>query len=180
MRVNRQICKVKFDGSRVEIRYTVARGGGDPDEYELKCRDLPRKEFEQALKDLRPHAAKILELDEDYLEKATVRGVTFSFTNDVMGAVMTIIRPLETANAPLILNTPHLPSESYNEDSKGGNDLLLSPECVDALKALESEANAYIDGQRAQGMLNFGDGVDTVTLTCGDKTVVMGKEGKAA
>lgn len=161
----RQICKVKFDGTRVEIRYTVARGGGDPDEYELKCRDLPRPEFETALKSLLPHAAKILELDEEYLERATVRGVTFSFTNEVMGAVMTIIRPLDTANAPLILNTPHLPSESYNEDSKGGNDLLLSPECVSALDDLKTEAENYIDGQRAQGMLNFGDGTDSATVS---------------
>lgn len=154
------ISKIKFDGTRVEIKYTVGRGGGEPDEYELKCRDLPHPDFKVAFEALRPFVAEICEMDEDYLEKSEVRGVSISNTNGVMGACITVLKTLKTATSPLVINTPHLPSEPYNEEQNPETAKLLPKECVEAIQDLIDEAGLYVDGKRAQGSL-FGNPDET-------------------
>jgi hypothetical protein len=83
--------------------------------------------------------------------KLTVRGVTITWTNDIMGACITALKALKGANAPLVLNTPHLPSEPYSEG--GSPDFLLPEETAENIGALLNEAEAYIRGERAQGSL---------------------------
>ena len=62
-----------------------------------------------------------------------------------MGAVITALITIESANSPVVINTPHLPSAQYSET---GQSPLLSHKCTYALKQLLHEAERYIDGER--------------------------------
>jgi len=175
----RRITKVKYDTNKVVIKYQTVRPDGEPDEYEVKCGDLPHADFMGALKALVPHAGQITEL---ILDNSEVRGVSFSYTNDVMGACITVLKKLETTPGPLIINTPHLPSEPYNPDQDPTKALLLSDKCVEALEKLQREALAYLDGKRAQGSLfsslfsSLTSSLTTdesVQITAGDRTVTL-------
>ena len=107
------ITKVKYAGEKVRIEYTIDRAdGGEADEYTLQSADKPLPSFETALLALTPDVVDICELDTLSAAHITVRGVTFTWKHDIMGACITALKTLTTANAPLVLNTPHLPSES--------------------------------------------------------------------
>jgi hypothetical protein len=81
----------------------------------------------------------------------TVRGVTFTWKNDIMGACITALKSLTTANAPLVLNTPHLPSEPYSGNPGDVGPVLRRG--TDRLEHLITEVARYIDGERAQAKL---------------------------
>lgn len=149
--MNRDVKKISWDGERVKIRYEVPRSNG-VDEYEMNCTDAPTSGLTSALGALKKHVATICELPAGYVEKGVeIRGVSFSYGGDdrVMGATITALKTVSTANAPLVLNTPHLPSNSYTEDDAGLTPT-LPRECIDDLRQLQAEVLAYIDGQRVQ------------------------------
>jgi hypothetical protein len=144
--------KVKYDGSKVRIEYEVPRkDGGDADAYTLVSIDAPAPEFIAALAAMRQDVIDICELDPSCGDKLEVRGVTITHTNDVLGACVTAIKKLKTANAPLVLNTPHLPEVSYSGDDNG--EPLMTTAMGDRLSALFIEAQRYVDGERAQASL---------------------------
>ena len=145
-----RITKVKYDGAKVRIEYEQAREVGDPDEFSLNCADRPVPEFEAALAALIDDVLEICELPPEYAKGIKVRGVSISWTNDVMGACVTALRTLQTANSPLVINTPHLPSDQYSE---GGEAPLMSEEFVDHVETLMDRATDYINGTRAQQSL---------------------------
>jgi hypothetical protein len=147
--MNRDIKKISWDSERVKIKFEVPRTDG-VDEYEMSCVDAPAPTLTAALSNLRRHVADICELPFSYCEKMEIRGVSFSYGGDdrVMGAVITALKPLSTAVAPLVLNTPHLSSAPYN-DTDEMTPLLSKHACGD-LMILQAEVLAYIDGQRAQ------------------------------
>ena len=152
--MGRRITKVKYVGGKVEIHYEVEKQDGQLDEYTLKCTDLPTPEFVKALENLRPDVATWLELDPEWANNVEIRGVSFSWSNDVMGAVITALKPLELSNSPMIINTPHKPEEPYGEDPDESQvDKCLSSECVDNLRDLLTQAGKYVDGDREQGTL---------------------------
>nr|DAZ68639.1 MAG TPA: hypothetical protein [Caudoviricetes sp.] len=157
----RRIRKVKADKhGKIIIDWEVyVRGNWD--EYHMKCSDLPRPEFYSALMNLRQDVLTLLEYPENWLDKITVRGVSYSYSDDgVEGAVITAQRDLEYSTAPENCNTPHKPYEMYNEDGEDPEGIILMPpEIIDRLDVLEDEAQKYIDGDRAQGTLDF-DGAD--------------------
>lgn len=164
------ITKVKYTGDKVRIEYTIDRpDGGEADEYTLQSADKPLPSFETALLALTPDVVDICELDKLSAANIAVRGVTFTWKNDIMGACITALKSLATANAPLVLNTPHLPSESYsgNPDDTGPT---LSRGTIDRLGRLLLEAGRYIDGERAQAKLpidNTGRVVETTVALRG-------------
>jgi hypothetical protein len=143
--------KVKFDGSKVRIEYEKKRLDGHYDEYTLSSLDSPSLEFQNALKALAMDAVTICELDGKDVDKLTVRGVTLTYTNDIMGACITALKKLETSNAPLVLNTPHLPSEAYGDGDVTSP--VLEPSTVSRLVEVAEAALRFIDGERAQGNL---------------------------
>ena len=143
----REIEKVKWDGSVMQIHYSITRDDGGSDEYTLRCRDQPRPEFEQAMNALIPHIGEWLEInDEHWVQGLKPRGVSFTHHPELgLGAVVTALRDLDKCNSPVTINTPNNFEEPSFEDGP-----CLDGNCVDALKEVIEEANAYIDGYRAQ------------------------------
>lgn len=150
----RRVKKVSYDGKRVLVRYETPRPGGDPDEYEVACKDTPAPRLVLALAGLLVHVIDICELPRSYVLGLEVRGASFSYGGEaeVMGATITALKKVTTARSPLTLNTPHLPSEPYTEDDKSDTPC-LSTGATDALEELAEAALDYVDGKRAQGTL---------------------------
>lgn len=147
--MEKRFTKIKFDGSKVTLGYEVPRKDGDPDEFSVFCADLPAPEFDAALRDLAVDVAAICEMPAEDAIKIKVRGVTLTWAHDIMGACITAMKSLKTAQSPLVLNTPHLPSESYSESECP----TLSTATCDRLAALVVQAERYLNGERAQGSL---------------------------
>ena len=154
----RQIEKVKWDGKRVQIKYSLT-DGTDDGVFTLDCTEAPRPAFCNALSGLGKHVAVICDMPSDWGKNLIVRGVSFSWRNDIMGATITALKPLSARLAPLVINTPHAPESPYGsagEDDSSGDSCLLTPALTKALGKLLDEANQYVDGKRAQGKL-FGE-----------------------
>lgn len=145
-----RICKVKDDGDKVRIEYQRERADKQGyDDYSMSSVDRPTVAFTQALSALSADVVQICELPESDADKLTIRGVSVTWTSDIMGACITALKRLNTANSPLVINTPHLPSEDY-----GDNDgPVLREETALRLHRLLLEAEGYIDGDRAQPSL---------------------------
>lgn len=117
-------------------------------ESKLKSDDKPLDSFKEAFKELRIEVENILfsVLRNGVMNGATVTGVSFSYSNDIMGAVITALVPVDNANSPMVVNTPHLPSKPYNE--KNDDEPTLSYTCVDKLNTLLEEALKFYNGER--------------------------------
>jgi phage terminase small subunit len=76
-----------------------------------------------------------------------------------MGAGVTALVSLKTCNAPLVINTPHLPREPYVEDDEECP--VMEAHWAAAIEAVLIEAERYLDGKRAQGSLFKADGQPT-------------------
>ena len=113
-----QINKVKYDrkAGKVTIEYDQIRNDIDDDiKIVLTSSDTPLPEFIEKLNALSSHVESICKLPDGYCSQAEIRGVSFSHTNDIMGAVITALIPIDSANSPVVINTPHLPSDQYSE-----------------------------------------------------------------
>lgn len=141
--------KVKFDGVRMRLEYQVSRpSGGDPDEYALACADLPLTEFTAALRALVDDVCGICDFPGSEAPRIKVLGVSLTYKDGVMGAVLTATRELDICPQPLILNTPHLPEKPYGS---GGS--VLPATTGRRIRALCAEAERYLHGARVQGSL---------------------------
>lgn len=139
--------KVKYDGSKMRLEYEVTRPrGGEPDELAYASADRPLPSFVDALQALVPDVCAICEFPSSEHPKFTVRGVSLSWTDDVMGACITALRALMTADAPLIINSPFLPEKPRSSDPSGYR---LPVGTVRRLRELLAEAERYLDGDRA-------------------------------
>ena len=147
--------KRKKQGAKIEFENATA---DKTDKFTFDCGDDPVPAFDKALGVLVDHVVEICELPEDYAEGMKVSSVSFSYggPNETMGAVITAQKSLSTANSPLILNTPHLPSEPYSGNIADPSPV-LDGDCVDALSEVLSQAALYIDGVRQQGDLFEGE-----------------------
>lgn len=152
-----QITKIKIKDDKVEIHYSVKRSVEDAsgamikhtDEYVFKSTEKPAPEFKAILQDLAEDVCNILELDDNYITGIEVTGVSFSYTSDVMGAVITAKKTLVNTYSPFNLNTPFKPSKDYNGNDDA-NTNLLDTTTVTKLENLLAEAEDYINGKRAQ------------------------------
>jgi len=135
------INKVKTKDALIQIDYTLKNG----DELSVKYRDRARPEFYGAMAALVIPALKMLELPETYRAACAATGVSFTWSKDIMGAVITMQKSIEIAQAPLIINTPHIPEEPY-----GGTGQCMPVAMVEALQNVIDEAKRYIAGDRAQ------------------------------
>lgn len=146
--------KMNKDG-KITINYSQPHKSGSRDEYSLTCNDAPRPAFIDALAAMGRHVVDICELPADYSGGLHVNGVTFSYGGDeeTMGATITASKQLTGSTAPLLINTPHKPSEPYATGADDGN--CLSDDAIADLLALQREAVAYIEGKRAQQILNL-------------------------
>jgi len=161
--MQRRITKVKVHKGRVQIKYLrrKRKDDDDPDEYSLACRDLPHPDLEKALADLAPAVREWLEVSPTTFPRLTPISVAYTWRLDtedreVMGASVCALVELSMSNAPLILNCPHKPERPYNADAPDEqHDVCLPAETVAALRTVMQEAEAYVDGKRTQGTLDF-------------------------
>lgn len=148
--MRKQITKIKYDGRCVKVDYNLK--STDPQAISkdniaiaLASCDKPMPEFIQTFQNLKEYVEQICDLANGYCEKAEVRGVTLSYSHDILGAVITVLVKVKTANSPVVINTPHLPSKPYNED---GEEPLLPFGCYQDLLNLLDLTEKYIDGER--------------------------------
>lgn len=144
-----RITKLKYNPKteRVELKYELPNRG-DWDQYELSTKEIPHPDLVAALTAFAPHVLTLCELDDVELDTISVRSVTFTWKNDVMGCVISSLRQLQTSPAPLVLNTPHKTIEPYGE---GGSEGALLPDSViGALEQLLAEAEEFIKGKRGE------------------------------
>jgi hypothetical protein len=143
-----KINKFKYNRktNEVQVNYQqIMPHGMDDINIELKSQDKPLQTLVLLMDSLVKFVSQICQLPDEYCKDAEIRSVSFSHTKDILGAVMTALIPLDSANSPVVINTPHLPSEQY---SATGNSPILSKECVDTLILLQAEIEAYIKGDR--------------------------------
>jgi hypothetical protein len=153
----RLITKIKSSKGRIFIAYSD-KSGTNEDEFTLNCLDEPLDSFRKAMADLKPHVQEWLEIEQpEWCEDLVIKGVSFSWTDGIMGAVITCEKPLTYAQSPLNLNTPHKPQHPYSDGDDEALEYCLKDECVFALEKLIEEAKKYINGERAQGQLFGGD-----------------------
>lgn len=161
MKQNRRVRKIKVDKQgKISIDWEVRPEGLSTwDEYHMKCSDLARPEFYNALVDLRQDVLTLLEYPKTWLDDILVKGVSFSYSDDgVKGAVISGQRTLQYSASPANFNTPHKPYEMYNENAEDTDGIIVMPEEIqERLDVLDDEANKYIDGKRAQMELKFED-----------------------
>lgn len=161
MKQNRRVRKIKVDKQgKISIDWEVRPEGLSTwDEYHMKCSDLARPEFYNALVDLRQDVLTLLEYPKTWLDDILVKGVSFSYSDDgVKGAVISGQRTLQYSASPANFNTPHKPYEMYNENAVDTDGIIVMPEEIqERLDVLDNEANKYIDGDRAQMELKFDD-----------------------
>lgn len=154
--------KVKYDGSKVRIEYTVEREKGKaPDEYALVSADAPLPSFSEAMHDLSADVLTICELPEEQRTKLKVRGVSLTHTNDILGACITALKTVKHANAPLVLNTPHLPEAPYSDNP---DEPVMVDGMADRVLRLCEEAQRYLDGERSQQSLFAAEGEVVLTF----------------
>jgi hypothetical protein len=144
----------KFKLKKDEVFVAYSRPIGDKHEnHEFTCDEKPLPALMDALKDLAQDVVDICELSPDTLKSITVTGVSFSWTDDIMGATIIARRKLKSHTIPLQLNTPHTPERPYAKNSKTAP--FLTKECTLRLRSLLDEVEKYINGDRAQGSFDF-------------------------
>jgi len=169
--------KIRYDNKgRVCLVYDEILSDDKVNEYSIKCTDVPRDEFKQSLAALKIHVVNICEIPKKQAERLEIRGVSLSWKHGIMGAVITALKTLEHSNAPLILNTPHLPETSYSEE---GEMSCLSSKCLENIRTLMEEARRYLEGDRAQINLFF-PGVEGEVETTEKDLEFIGKHNEKA
>ena len=147
--------KIKWDGACVELVWDTKLDGAGEITHTLKSYDTPRPEFVEAMRAMVPHVLEVLELEHaGWEDSLTVSGLSINEEEDGRrGLVCTCRRALDIANAPLIINTPHLREFRDDEQLKG----FLPDDMLVQLTKCEVEAALYLKGKRAQGDLFGGD-----------------------
>jgi hypothetical protein len=145
-----QIAKVKSSKGLITIRAQEITEGPEGDnikQIEVESREEPRAEFHAAMGDLIGPALRMVEAPEAWEQVATISGLSITHEEDRgMGAVVTLLIPLECAPSPLVINTPYLPSHGRDENDTGP---CLPSALVRAVERVHDEALAYLGGERA-------------------------------
>lgn len=150
-----RIKKVKKNAKGVMTIHYQKPNGDDFDDYTMVCKSYPHPDLLSALDALVPHVSEICELPMSYRDNLIVSGVSFSYKDDNMGAVITAQKKLSSHPAPLLINTPHKPVAPYSEG--GDESATLTSDCVIALENLQREASLYITGKRGVAPVEEGD-----------------------
>lgn len=150
--------KIKYDWKKVELSWTTKEKGAEI-AHHLTSSARPAPAFTGAMRRFVPIVLSLLELPDSYDDGLQVTGISLNVEeNDGRrGVVITSQKKLEAANAPLVLNTPHLrePVKDEEVDQPG----FFPDEMEDAITHAERAASEYLEGKRAQGDL-FGKGAD--------------------
>lgn len=154
--MNKRLLKFKYKPGEILVKYEQSNNStGVNDTITLESGEEPTGELLQALQQMADHAVEICELPLSMKSGLTVRSITCTYTNDVQGLVITTLRELDNSKSPMVINTPHFTREPYSETDEDEMNL-FSFECADDLDTLEKLVFSYINGERAQGQLDFG------------------------
>ena len=154
--------KIKYDGEEMTLKYERMNHQGQWDEYSLKSRLEPHKDFINVMDRLADVQMTMCELltgdfDETHygqeLNRHDIRGVSLSYGEDeggnvVTGVTITSLRRLDRSNAPLTLNTPHKFDRTHTDH--GDEEILMDSDDMDVVMKLCQQALSYIEGKRKQ------------------------------
>lgn len=156
-----RITKIKYGGDipKMTITYDKKNSAGTWDTYAIESREEPNPDFFRALEAMDAHLVDMCEQDD----QCEAKSVTITWSNDIMGCVISGQRVLRNSHQRLNISTPHKTEESYSDhvDEKQ----LLSDECVLDLGLLMLEAWRFINGKRAQADLFEGQDVKEPVAT---------------
>jgi hypothetical protein len=155
-----------------KVVYSIVRDDSE-ERHTLECSDPPKQELLDALQGLADDAVReceVISLSVYVPDQIVVRSVAFSWTLDIMGASICLLVKLDHSDAPLVLNTPHKPSQAYSES--GGHTLGAS--LVTKLEALHVLIERYIDGDRFREQVDmFEDQEEERQLSDADGSVSL-------
>lgn len=143
--------KVKYDGKKVELLWTE-KSSGAVIEHKLTSSQAPEKKFVEAMEGFTDFVAEILELSPEYVREGfKVTGVSMNEEegDGRAGCVITSQKKLAAANAPLVINTPHLREPMEGDANEGGAGFFIAG-MEEAIAELHTCARRYVDGERLQ------------------------------
>lgn len=146
--------KIRYAGDpkKLEVYYEhLIHSSDDQEKYESRSIESPfepHADFVNSLTALDQHLISLCEQPEDSI--CEVRSVSFSWKNEIMGAVISGQRTLKHANPTLTLNSPHKTAESYSDEEDPNQ--ILGDDIVIDLEHLCLEAWRFIQGKRANDM----------------------------
>ena len=146
-----RIAKIKRSNPWLSVTSVEKRGDQNEKETTFKSSEDPHGDLLDALAALERHIRTILGWPDSYAKDCIkITGVSFSYNDefDVEGAVISGQVSIDTADAPFVFNTPHLPYDQY---SPTGVSKLMPTEAQQALRTLQDEAVSFVEGKRAQG-----------------------------
>lgn len=151
-----QIDRVKYfekDG-KIDIAYKKKEDNNDV-VFIATFREQVSPGFYDALHNLAPSVCQILELPVSEQPKLVPYGVSFKYANDgAMSAVISAKLLLPAKDTCVSINTPRMKCPQDEVDAQEST--ALTKDTVQALWNVESEAQKYLRGDRAQMKL-FGD-----------------------
>lgn len=137
--------KIKWNGEKVHIEWETT-SKDDTIEHRLVSQDPPEPLLPDALQAFIPEVLRIIEAEDYWSQGMRVTGLSLSYDSEGrMGCVVTCLRDLAAATAPLVLNTPHL-VEPGEDDAA-----CLSATMLALIKRAQEAAGRYIEGHRSQG-----------------------------
>lgn len=139
--------KIKHNKGTTTLTRVEDRSQQESIEQTLTSHDDPRPEFVTALQALTAWVVDVCDLPADYAEDMRITGVSLS-PGEYGGCVVTALKSVSGANAPVVINTPHVPETPTSENGPS-----LPAAVCEMLASLEGEADKFWRGERAQAEL---------------------------
>lgn len=138
-------------------RKTIAIGWSQGDsKFDLDERDNPLPSLVQALDALNPFVAEVLHVPTSWCEtNLRVIGVIFGDQGGAGSFQLVCRKSLEDASKEFAFTTP--PRLLAHPDEPGSYTPPVSKECIEAIETAREEFKSYVKGDRAQGLIAFGD-----------------------
>lgn len=151
--------KIKNSRLNITLEWETKAGDVDVIKHSMTSYSRPEPEFTEALQAFVGPVMNLLELPSGFDEDLEIIGLSINYEggweDDELprrGLVVTCLKKLDRAYAPLVLNTPHL-REFMEGDPDGDDNHYLPPEFLSRLHEIQMRARRFIDGKREQGDL---------------------------
>lgn len=146
----REITRIRRKKGIWTIEWEIGIGSGGS----LADSDRPRPELPKAFDEMAKFAVAICELPPSFVPDIAVNWIAWKYEEKNTMVRMNVSRFLRNSVKGITLTTPWWPYRETDDLQQGhaGNAM------IQAMEDLQEEANRYIDGDREQGKLNFGEG----------------------
>ena len=128
---------------------------GGCDTLQLKCSEYPRPELIEAVKELSPYIAEILELPDYCEDRLIAKKLTYTYDEKTAETSVTITAKFYIPDAGTSVEVK-APPRVINHGTPT-SEIPFTPECSEVIERLTTEIFQYIDGNRAQDKLTFDD-----------------------